>query len=169
MKQSAGEAMFPARELLQEERGDTLVEMALSLVLVLATMFGIIQFSEALYACGFVSWAAQQGTRYAVVRGSTWSGNSCTSTTTLNCDATAANITSYVQGLTPPGITAGSLTVNATWPGYNVYQATSGCGTTNSPGCVVQLQVSYQFTLNLPFVPSSQFTFSSTSEQAIQE
>jgi Flp pilus assembly protein TadG len=155
--------------VFSEELGSALVETALSLALLLTTIVGIIYSSMALYAYGFVCYAAQQGTRYAIVRGASWGSASCTSAATLSCNATAANVTSYVQSLATPGLTAGSIAVTITWPGQTVNGSTSGCSTTNSPPCLVAVQVSYPFSFSLPFMPNSTTSFKSTSEQVIQD
>src|ERR1039458_73601 len=79
------------------EEGSALVEFAFVLILVLTFMFGIMDFSRFLYTDHFLSGAAREGTRYAMVRGSTWT-TACASTTTFSCNASAANVISYVQG-----------------------------------------------------------------------
>ena len=89
------------RKIAGEERGDSMVEFALSAIVLFSAIFGILDCSRALFVYHFVSYAAQEGTRYAIVRGSAFSGTSCATTSTLACDATSANITSYVQGLAP--------------------------------------------------------------------
>jgi Flp pilus assembly protein TadG len=132
-------------------------------------MFGIVYFSEALYTYEFVTYAAQQGTRYAIVRGAHWGGNVCTSTTTLNCNATAANITSYVQNLAPPGISARSIVVSPTWPGQAVNGTTAACSTANNQGCLVKVKVSYSFSFIVPFLPNSAVNFTGASVEAIQD
>jgi Flp pilus assembly protein TadG len=161
--------MRTLRRIIHNESGSSLVETALSLILLLTAIFGIVYFSEALYTYEFVTYAAQQGTRYAIVRGAHWSSNGCTSTATLNCNATGANVTSYVQSLAPPGITAGSIVVSPTWPGQAVNGATAGCSTANNQGCLVKVQVSYSFSFIVPFLPTSAVSFTGTSEEAIQE
>ena len=62
------------------------------MVVLFASLFGIMDCARALYCYHFVSYAARQGTRYAMVRGSTWSSNPCANTTSFDCDATASNI-----------------------------------------------------------------------------
>jgi Flp pilus assembly protein TadG len=144
------------------------------LSLLLTFLFGIMDFSRFLYTYHFVSEVAREGSRYAMVRGSTYGSAVCASTSTFACNATAANVTSYVQGLTPPGITSSSLTVTATWPGAAPTGAATACSTTNgnnSPGCLVQVVVSYPYKFMLPFLPksSSTWTVSSTSVMVISQ
>jgi Flp pilus assembly protein TadG len=155
-------------QCLGDDQGSALVEFAFVLILVLTFMFGIMDFSRFLYTDHFLSGAAREGTRYAMVRGSTWT-TACASTTTFSCNASAANVISYVQGLTPPGITASSLTVLPTWPGTLAGAATA-CDATkgnNSPGCLVQVQVSYPYKFLFPFLPKSTLTIASTSQMVV--
>jgi Flp pilus assembly protein TadG len=158
-----------ARRIIHDESGSSLVETAFSLTLLLTAIFGIAYFAEALYTYEFVSYAAQQGTRYAIVRGAHWGSTVCASTTTLDCNATAADITSYVRNLAPPGMTASNIVVNPTWPGQAVNGSTAGCGTTNNQGCLVKVKVSYSFSFIVPFLPNSSVNFTGASEQPVQD
>jgi len=161
-----------AGRALRGERGSTLAEYAIVLVVLLTFLLGIMDFSRFLYTYHFVSEVAREGTRYAVVRGSTFGSTACAFTSSFACNATAANVQSYVQGLAPPGIAPGSLTVTTTWPGTAPAGAATACPTTsgnNSPGCLVQVVVSYPFKFLFPFMPksSSTWTVSSTSVMTI--
>jgi Flp pilus assembly protein TadG len=153
---------------IEDESGSSVVETAFSLTLLLMTILGVVYFAEALYTYQFVSYAAQQGTRYAIVRGGSWGSAVCTSTTTLGCNATASDITTYVQSLTPPGMNASNLVVSTTWPGEAVNGSTAGCTTANSQGCLVKVQASYPFSFVAPFLSSASLSFSGASEEAIQ-
>lgn len=161
------------RGLAADQRGDSLIEFAVVSVMLFTCIFGIMDCSRALYAYHFTSYAAREATRYAVVRGSTFSTTPCATTSTLVCDATAANIASFVQGIVPLGISSGSaLTVTATWPGTAPTGASGVCSVANgvnSPGCLVKVQVSYLFTYITPFLPGSGLTLTSTSEAVIQQ
>ncbi|MGA2983423.1 MAG: TadE/TadG family type IV pilus assembly protein [Terriglobia bacterium] len=156
------------------EQGSALVEYAIVLTMVVTFLFGIMDFSRFLYTYHFVGEVAREGSRYAVVRGSTFAGTACASTATFACDATNTNVQSYVQALTPPGITPGSLTVTTTWPGTAPTGAATVCNTANgdnSPGCLVHVAVSYPFKFMFPFLPkpSSTWTVSSTSVMVISQ
>jgi Flp pilus assembly protein TadG len=162
---------MPWTRVVREE-GGTLVEFGLVLVLFLTFLFGIMDFARALYVYHFVSNSAREATRYAIVRGSTWGSTACADTTTFSCNATAANVTSYVQSITPLGIDPSSVTVTTTWPGTAPTGATGECTTTNganSPGCLVEVEVSYPFKFILPFLPRSIATMQSTSELVITQ
>jgi Flp pilus assembly protein TadG len=132
-------------------------------------IFGIIDCSRALYTYHFVSCAAQQGARYAIVRGGDWPA-SCATATSYGCEASAANIKTYVQSLASPGITAASITVTPTWPQQTVNGATTGCNTgatQDNEGCLVKVQVSYSYHFFLPYLPAGTIPMTATSEQAI--
>lgn len=172
------------RDWRADESGSALVEFSVSAVLLLTLIFGIMEVSRALYVYHFISYAAQSGTRFAIVRGSTYSGTSCDSTTTsggvtttnynstlFECDATADDITAYVKSTAPPGVDASQLTVTPTWPASSVGSSDpANCTTTtNAPGCLVKVVVSYPFSFIAPFLPTSAMTMRSTSQQVIQQ
>lgn len=86
---------------LKREEGATLVETAVSISIVLLLMFGVFDFALLFYSYHYVSDAAREGTRWAMVRGS----KSCTNTPNLDvCQAgdttgaTTADISAYVAG-----------------------------------------------------------------------
>ena len=156
------------RAIAASERGEGMIEFAIAAVVLFTCLFGIIGCSLALYAYHFTSYAAREATRYAMVRGSTWSGTGCVDDTSLSCDATSANVMTFVQSIVPPGIGSGSqLSVVTSWPGTALVGSASTCSTTNgnnSPGCLVSVQVNYSFSYLLPFLPTSTLAMTSTSE-----
>jgi len=132
-------------------------------------VFGIIDFSRALYSYHFVSSAAQQGARYATVRGADWP-SACASATSYSCQASTANIKTYVQSLASMGITPANVTATPTWPQQNVNGASTGCNTTATQadqGCVVKVQVTYTFHFFLPYLPTAGLPMTATSVQVI--
>ena len=161
----------------KEERGDTLLEFAISAVVVFTLLFGTMEFARAMYVYHFVSYAAQAGSRYAIVRGSTWTTACSSSTTGMACLAASSDVQSYVKGLAPPGVDTSKLTVTPTWPGTAGGSSGATCANTTSPaktndhnpGCLVQVVVTYQFSFIAPFMPSGTPTFSATSDQVIQQ
>lgn len=161
--------MKKLRQLVRETRGDSLPEFGISAIVLLMVIFGIMDFSRGLYVYHFVSYAAEEGTRYAVVRGSQFSGTSC-STQAYACDATSTDIQTYVRGLAPPGVTASNITVTTTWSGKLPNGTAGSCSTTKSvDGCMVQVKVSVPFQFVLSFLPSSSMTFTSTSQAVTQQ
>ena len=137
------------------EKGATIVEFALVCMVVLTLLFGIIDFGRALYTYHFVSYAARQATRYAMVNGSD-----------TTSPITAAGVTTYVNGLVPAGINAANLTVTTTWPTDSNYNTCPTAGS-EKPGCPVKVQVQYNFKFLLPYLPTFTWVMTSTSEMAI--
>jgi Flp pilus assembly protein TadG len=151
------------RSALFGEDGSTLIETALSLVLLLSVVTGIMEIGWLLYTYHFISDAAREGTRYAIVRGS-----SCAVAGSLCTDASQANIQSYIGSLGFLGINSANMTVTATWPttGAACTPSASPC---NNPGNLVKVTVAYKFPLSIPFVKASTISMSSTSEMVISQ
>jgi len=143
-------------------------------------MFGIIDFSRALYAYHWVSYAAREGSRWASVRGT----SSCPGVS--QCNATTAQIQSYVQSIVAPGMlsqacsgnNAGCITVTTSWVNTNAAplsgpDCTNGSGVLNgTPGCIVKVQVSYIFGFSLPFLlnrTGTTMNLQSTSQMVVEQ
>lgn len=165
--------------LARGESGSSLVEFAMSALILIGFLVGVIEFGLATYTYHFLSSAAQQGTRFAMVRGYTWSENVATNCSTsappnfamtYDCTAQGTDIQNYVQSLATGGISPSSVTVNTTssyvWPGTTPDGTTTGCSTINSQGCMVKVTVSYSFKF-LPFEQLPALSMSSTSEGVI--
>ena len=148
-----------SRPCVRSEDGSTLVEMALTMIILLMILFGLIEMCLALYTYHFVSDAAREGSRFAIVRGS-----AC-ELPGYECNATATQIQTYVQGLGFPGINPSNMTVTTTWSAYPG-GAVCAC---NDPGDLVTVNVSYKFPLAIPFVPASTLAMSSTSSMVISQ
>jgi len=163
--------------LVREQLGAELVEFSLCALMLMSLIVGVLGFGLAIYTYHFVSYAANQGLRFATVRGYTWSKSETTNCSTsappnftmvYDCTASAADIQNYVQSLATGGISASGLTVNsAIWPGTNATGTTSGCTTNaNSQECLVKVKVSYTFKFfTSEKLPS--WTMSSTAEGTI--
>jgi Flp pilus assembly protein TadG len=156
------QAMKHARHQTDDEQGSTLVETALSIVILLAFIFGIMETGFALYTYHFIAEAAREGTRYAIVRGSTCTGFASA------CPAATSDIQSYVKNLGFPGIDMSKMTVSPTW---SAYTSGSPCspGFCNSPGNLITVTVNYNFPLSIPFVPAQTIALSSTSAMIISQ
>jgi Flp pilus assembly protein TadG len=144
-------------------RGSTLVEFAFLIPILFALVFGIIDFGRALYSYHFVSNAAREATRWASVR-----GRDCTGLD--DCNAAASDVSTYVASIAPMGIDTSpsklSVTTNWVMPPNNLPICASF---PTNPGCAVQVQVSYQFKFILPFLPTSGYKMTSTSEMIISQ
>lgn len=150
------------------DTGSEAVEFALSICIWVGAVFLIMYASLALYAAHFVANAAEEAARYAMVRGSSWNGASCSSSSLLDCTATSSDISKYIVGSMPPGLSSSKISVATSWPG-----TTSSGGTCdsedgkNSPDCVVQVTVTYNFSFPVPFFSQKALPFSSTSQVTI--
>jgi Flp pilus assembly protein TadG len=155
--------------ILAEETGDTLVEFAVAMTLLLTLIFAILDFSRAIYFDHYVRYSADEAARYAMVRGSTWNGKACASTASESCTATSANVKAFVTSITPIG-SLPSLSVLTTWTGQTpAGVACNNANGNNSPGCVVQVQVAYNFSFVLPFMPNNSLALTSTSAVAVAQ
>ena len=166
--------------LAREERGSALVEFAVTVPLVLSLLFGVLQGIFAMYAYHYTAYAAQQGARFAMVRGYTWSSNvasPCSTSAPPNftvkyaCTANSNDIQYYVQSL--GAINPSNLTINTSssyvWPGQNPDGTTTGCTTqSNSKGCLVRVTANYTFNF-VPYLPFTGLTMSATSEKVVAQ
>ena len=166
---------------LKDESGAALVEMALTCSILVMLLLGLFEMTLAFYAYHYVSDAARECSRWAIVRGST----SCTNTPTLSgivcptdpsqpSGATEDEIANYVKTLGYPGIDSANLmnvTVetsqvsadNTTW-------ASCGEGTScNAPGDQVRVTVTYNFPLNVPFWRSVILPVTSSSSMVFSQ
>lgn len=161
---------------VRDEVGGTVVEMAISSTVLFSMVFGMFQISYASYIYSYVSEAAREGARYAIVRGST----SCLNTPNLaNCNASATTVGNYVKGRGFMGIDAVNyMTVNTSWLTATTTTGTSGASTTwanctagtcNPPGNMVRVVVTYALPLAIPFVPTRTVSVTSTSQMVVQQ
>jgi len=161
------------RKSASSECGAAMVEFALSAVIMLMLLIGIIEMCLAFYTYNFVSNAAREAARYAIVRGST----SCTNTPALaNCNATADEISGYVNSVGYPSLSSNNLTVTTTWltatssgsPATTTWTACSS-GVCNVPGNLVKVVATYNFLLGIPYIPRSTLAISSSSAMVIAQ
>ena len=144
-------------------RGQAQIEILLSLIVFITMLLAVIQMGLAAYSYHFISEAAREGARWAMVRGS-----ACTSFTTA-CPAALTDIQNYVTGLAYPGITASAMTVTASWCGPTS-STPPACSTgTNAPGQIVRVAVQYKFPVGIPFVPASTITMNAMSQMVISQ
>jgi len=182
-------SMAHKRGILCEE-GTTLVEMALASTILLSALFGVIAISLALYVYNYVSDAAREATRYAIVRGP----DSCVIASTFpNCNLNPTKITSstdptknpllnYVYNMGYPGLDRSKLTATVNYYAASTVQVGSGptgysqtswsttpctTATCNNRGNAVQVTVTYPFPLSIPFWRSTTVNISSTSQMVI--
>lgn len=143
------------------EQGSAILESALSLILLLTFLFGVMETSLALFAYHFISNAARETTRYAIVRGS-----SCTPVASA-CPATQNDIKTHATNLGLSGITTSNVAVS-----YSAYPAGGSCvpsATCNNPGNLVTVTITYNFPFNVPFVSARTFAMTSSSSMIISQ
>jgi Flp pilus assembly protein TadG len=158
-----------------------LVELAISFSILTVLMFGTFEVCLAVYSYHYLANAAHEGARYAIVRGGRWShscddsGNAGSGYTSSMCTASTADIANYVVQRSLPGIVLTASDVCVEYLGPTPGSASTTCSAANSidadkaPGDIVQVTVSYPFTLNVPGLPAKVFTMSSTSQMVIAE
>jgi Flp pilus assembly protein TadG len=142
--QSWGETAVTNRRA-RRQRGSQLTEVALVTIPFFTLVLGIIAGGYLVFLYDSTAFMAQQGARWASVRGSTSSS-----------PATAASVQTYVdsQGA---GLAPGSLTVATTW------------SPNNNPGSTVTVQVSYAATPLAALAFPQALTISSSSSTTISK
>lgn len=136
------------------EDGQSLVEMALILPMMLGFVLGLIVIFLAFYTHEYLSELAREGSRYAAVHGS-----SCETSAGVSCTVTSGQVGTYVAGIGLPNLGGGSMTANnvtTTYPDLD-----------EVPPHRVQVTVTYTFPYKIPFVTSKSLSMSSTSEMNI--
>lgn len=133
------------------EQGQAAVEAALTLPIIFAFLFLIIEVCLLFYSYCMISECARQGTRYAMVHGA-----NCTTAAGVSCTTTLAGIKSYTENLGWPNFGGGTLTATPT--------ATSS---TLAAGSQVTVLVSYSFPISLPFIPQGTLAMKSSSTTVI--
>lgn len=144
------------------------METAMSSIILLTFMFGVIEAGFAVYSYHFISEAAREGTRYAIVRGSLAGTANCAAPGPPTCIAQSADIQTYVKGLGFPGINPGNMTVTPIWSVYPNSTSCPATGPCNSPGNLITITVTYSFPLAVPFIPAHTYAMSSTAAMIIQ-
>lgn len=130
-----------AGRLLRQENGSALVEFAVVAPLFILLLFGIIDFSRAIWTRNTAAHAAREGVRYAIVRGAE-SGRA----------ATESDVEAYVQSRAH-GMPTTDVGVTTTWK------------PDNKPGSVVEVRVEIPFRPILPMLHDMNLT--STSQMVI--
>lgn len=141
------------------EAGQSMVEMAVTLPVLFALLFCFMEVCVAFYTFSMISESAREGTRYAMVRGAT-----CKASSGASCEATAAEVDTYVEGLGWPNIAGGTMSVCT-------YYDNNACNTNPSgseaKGDPVKVTVTYVMPITMPFVPNHSITMTSSSQMNI--
>ena len=114
------------------ESGQTLVEFALILPLFILVLVGILDFSRAIYANNTIQNAAREAVRVAIV------------------DQNVAVIEAEaVRQAVALGLDAGDVDVTFLQPDYT---NAAPCNATPRIGCIVEIEVRYQYTAATPVI-----------------
>ena len=149
------------------EAGVALVEFALSIVLLLTIIFGIIDIGRAIFAYVWVANTARVGARYAMVTGAL-----CLYPDGTSCRATNGQVISYLEnnsqgiGFTnscPISENQGAVCIQA-----GCISATAQSQLPCASGVEAAVQVQCQFGFFLPFLPHQTWTMASTSVRTVQ-
>jgi hypothetical protein len=135
------------------------------------------QLFLALYGYHYVAYAAREGTRWAMVRGSECRFDS---TTMPNCGAAGTDVQTHLQGLGFPGIDSTKVTASAKWMTASIPTPSSPttwtlCSTDtavspcNDPGHMVVVTVTYSYPLSIPFLNKQTLNMTSTSSMMITQ
>jgi Flp pilus assembly protein TadG len=162
---------------LRGEDGAAMVETAISASVLLMVLIGMTQLFMALYGYHYVAYAAREGTRWAMVRGSECSIDSATMP---NCGAVGTDVQTHVQGLGFPGIDSTKVTASVKWmtassPTASAPTAWTLCSTDspdpgcNAPGHMVVVDVTYAYPLSIPFLNNQTVNMTSTSSMAVTQ
>ena len=159
---------------VKDESGAALVEMALSCSILLMLLLGLFEMTLAFYTYHYVSDAAREGSRWAIVRGSTSCANTPSLPYACPSGATEVDIANYVGTLGYPGIDSGKyMTVTVDTSQVSADNATwTSCGegtSCNAPGDQVQVTVTYYFPLNVPFWKSVTLPVTSSSSMVYSQ
>ena len=146
-----------------DQSGQTLIEFAITISVLLTALFTLMEICLALYTWSTITELACEGTRYAIVRGSTCV-TAAASGAGASCTASASAINSYVASIGYPNIGGAAITVNTRFSADGTTFTTTG---NNDPNDIVRVQVSYPFPIRLPFVPKNGINMSVRSEMTI--
>lgn len=115
-----------------ERRGQTLVEFALILPIFVLVLFGILDFSRAVYAHHTINNAAREAVRIAIVD---------QNTAVIEAEAIKQSV---ALGITNADVDVGFLS--------GTYADTAPCNATPRMGCVAEIAVNYTYTAVTPII-----------------
>jgi Flp pilus assembly protein TadG len=157
------------------EDGGSLVEMALSCLILVPVLFGIIQLSIGLYCYHFAADASREASRWAMVRGANCNGYFgtayCSPTDANSNGATANDVSHYVASLGYPF--SGAVTTSTQWcvNGGSTPATWTSCSTTQNNSVdnhnQVKVTVTYAYPLVIPFVKKLTLNLNSSSSMTI--
>lgn len=162
---------LPSSRLRSGEEGNTMIEFALSLAIVVTLLIGCVEACLALYTYQAVNEYARMAARYAEVHGSTCvlaDGTTSCYMGDNNADGTNTALYNYLKAQSLLGVSTANLSVKP------VYTAVPGGACQNLPNCngsgdYVTVTVVYQFPYSIPFLPANTLHMASSSAMAISQ
>jgi len=164
-----------AENVARNDAGSTIVEMAISSMLLFAAIFGIFQVTMACYTYNCVTEAARESARWAMVRGSKCS----TYTPGLDhCGATSTDIQNHAKSTAAINWSSCTGCVQASWLKGTTVNGTTQATTTwatctggcpADPGNMVIVVVNYPYTYSIPFVKRFSLNLTSTAEMVVSQ
>ncbi len=131
------------------ERGQSLVEFSLAAMIFIVIILGVVEVGRAVWSYNTLASAAREGSRYAMVHGSSAAAGSGPAG---NDAKVQAAVMKYASALAPSG-----LTVTSAWPDGN-----------NAAGSRVKVTATYKFgTVFSKLLGVSPITMTSTSTMTI--
>lgn len=119
--------------LYAEENGSTLIEVALSVLIIATLALGIFEVSSMLYTYNVLGDAAREGLRYAVVHGT--DSGLCSGPSSGCGDTSGANIVTVVHNYAVVSFhDVRTMNVTPSWPDG-----------TSTPGSRVKVQITYTY------------------------
>ncbi len=145
--------LYGRMNLARWSRAQTYAEFMMVVLPTLSLIFGIVSFGMVTYTYSFLSNAARDAVRYAIVHGSK-------STSPASADSIQTLVRNEAKGLQ-----GSSITVSTCWNPQAPPNQCPGPTGNNAPGKVVSVQVSYSYR---PFYPFNSVTLPlSSSAQMI--
>jgi Flp pilus assembly protein TadG len=145
------------RRATKEDRGQSLIEFALSSLLLVTLLLGVVEIGRMVLVYTTVANAARAGARYAIVHGSNSLATATQVQTVVKNFLSAAPMNTAAAGLS---ITAScSSDSGTTW---------ATCSTTNAkPGSRVRVSVNYPYDPFLRYFPWGTINLGSTTQGVI--
>lgn len=148
------------RSSRKRQLGVSLVEQALTITFLCGLLFGIVDCGRMLYAYHFVSAAARDASRWASVR----SNNSGLGR------ADGPGVQALVRPPNGMGLDPAQVSTTINWSAPpNGSPRCPGGSLSNLTGCMVSVQVTYNFRFLLPLMPTRLVRMQSTSETVITQ
>lgn len=153
------------RQMVANCRGQALVEFAMTIVALLALVFGVVEITRLMLCYTTVANSARLGARYAITN------SSVPGTTVYYADVSnyKSNTTSVVQNFATAGtLSSSNLTVTVAFPDSSCTGTTSTSTCTGtSPGNRVSVSVSYAYDPLFSYFSLGTINLTSTSEGVI--